>query len=98
MTDAVLTRKQGLMLLQELISNAAFRKRFCDKPAAALLEIGIPAETVVNLSPMCIAPRKAEELASPEELQKTQSELENAESQVMLTMWIPNPKLSAPKG
>jgi putative modified peptide len=85
------------MLLQELISNPAFRKRFTDKPAAALLEIGIPAETIVNLNPMCIAPRQADELASPQALQRAHDELEKDEAQIMLSMWIPNPKVSAPK-
>lgn len=94
MTDAVLTKKQGLALLQELISNNAFRLRFMEKPAAALLEIGVPAETIVNLSPSCLAPRSANQLAQPAVLAKTRSELENDGAQVCLTMLIPNPALS----
>jgi putative modified peptide len=94
MTDAVLTKKQGLMLLQELITNPAFRKRFTDKPAAALLELGVPAETVVNLNPACIAPRAANDLASAADLQKTVAELERNEAQICLTMLIPHPSVS----
>lgn len=93
MTDAVLTKKQGLTLLQELISNQAFRLRFSEKPAAALLEIGVPPETIVNLNPQCLAPRKADELASPEKLARTRGELEKDEAQVCLSMWIPSAKL-----
>ena len=94
MTDAVLTKKQGLALLQELITNAGFRRRFADKPAAALLEIGVPAETIVNLSPQCIAPRQITQLASPGELQATHDALEKDQDQVALTMLIPHPKLT----
>ena len=90
MTDAVLTKKQGLMLLQELISNAGFRRRFAEKPAAALLEIGVPAETVVNLSPKCLAPRKEESLAKTDALTQARNELEKDGAQESLSMWIPN--------
>ena len=93
MTDAVLTKKQGMTLLQELISNPAFRKRFTDKPAAALLEIGVPAETIVNLNPTCLAPRKAD-LASAEVLRGTLSELEKNQDQISLTMLIPHQAVS----
>lgn len=89
MTDAVLTKKQGLMLLQELISNPGFRRRFTDKPAAALLEIGVPPETVVNLNARCLAPRKADALASKEELEQTRNALEKDGAQESLSMWIP---------
>lgn len=95
MTDAVLTKRQGLLLLNELSKNPAFRKRFMDKPAAALLELGVPAETVVNLNPSCIAPRQADELASAAVLEKTAMELERDQAQICLTMLIPNPKLSS---
>lgn len=95
MTDAVLTKKQGLTLLQELISNEAFRRRFLEKPAAALLEIGVPAETVVNLSPSCLAPRAANDLASTQELSATRAALEKDGAQVCLTMLIPHPAISS---
>jgi len=97
MSDAVLTKKQGLALLQELSTNPGFRKRFMDKPAAALLEIGVPNETIVNLNPMCIAPRSAEELASADVMKQSSIELERDQAQIYLSMWIPNPKVAAPK-
>jgi putative modified peptide len=93
MNDAVLTKKQGLTLLQELISNAGFRRRFAEKPAAALLEIGVPAETVVNLSPKCLAPRQESDLASAADLRVTHDELQKDDAQVTLTMLIPNSRV-----
>ena len=55
MAHATLTKAQGIALLKELTSNDAFRQRFTEKPAAALLELGVPAETIVNLDPACLA-------------------------------------------
>lgn len=93
MNDAVLTKKQGLILLQELISNAGFRRRFAEKPAAALLEIGVPAETVVNLSPKCLAARPESELASADTLKATHDELQKDGAQAALSMLIPNARV-----
>jgi len=90
MTDSVLTKKQALILLQELISNEGFRLRFAEKPAAALLEIGVPAETIVNLNARCIAPRKSTDLASAGALKQTRDALEKDLDQVALTMLIPH--------
>ena len=94
MTDAVLTKEQGKRLLQELISNPGFRRRFIDKPAAALLEIGVPAETIVNLNATCISSRKAGDLASPEVLKGTLAALEKDGEQISLTMLIPHQAVS----
>ncbi len=58
MSDAVLTNEQARKLLHELSSNDGFRERYEDKPAAALLELGVPEETVVNLNAACLAPMK----------------------------------------
>jgi putative modified peptide len=93
MTDSVLTKKQGLLLLQELISNPGFRKRFADKPAAALLEIGVPAETVVNLNARCLAPRKETDLASEVKLVRVRDALEKDGATESLSMWVPNAEL-----
>lgn len=54
MSDATLTTQQTIKLLLELSSNDAFRSRFEEKPAAALVELGIPHETVVNLNAACL--------------------------------------------
>lgn len=58
MSDAVLTNEQAVRLLRELASNDGFRARFEEKPAAALVEIGVPHETVINLNAACLAPLK----------------------------------------
>lgn len=57
MSDATLTIEQSRQLIHELATNDAFRKRFAEKPAAALVELGIPYETVVNLKASCLSPR-----------------------------------------
>jgi putative modified peptide len=57
-SDATLTSAQCAMLLKELASNDEFRNRYSSKPGAALLELGIPAHTVLNLNPSCLAPRQ----------------------------------------
>lgn len=56
MSDSVLTNDQARKLLSELASNDGFRQRYQDKPAAALVELGIPEITVVNLNATCLAP------------------------------------------
>lgn len=58
MSDAVLTNDQTLKLLRELATNHGFRQRYEEKPAAALLEIGVPATTIANLPAACLAPQK----------------------------------------
>lgn len=90
MTDAVLTKKQGLVLLAELRTNAGFRRRFAEKPAAALLEIGVPAETIVNLNARCLAPRGIEDL-NDAAIDDTHSALQSDASTESLSMLIPNP-------
>lgn len=91
MTDAVLTKVQGVTLLQELISNDAFRRRFAEKPAAALLEIGIPAETIVNLNPTCLAP--VQNLANAAALQTALDALAKDGAHACLSMWVPSVKI-----
>jgi len=91
MTDATLTKKQGIDLLQELIANDAFRRRFSEKPAAALLELGIPAETIVNLNPQCLAP--VEQLAAPSALREAADTLAKDGMHACLSMWVPSLKI-----
>jgi hypothetical protein len=54
MSDAVLTIEQSMKVLAELLANPGFRQRYQEKPAAALLEIGIPATTIANLPAACL--------------------------------------------
>lgn len=61
MTDTSLSKEQGLKLVQKLARDDAFRARFEEKPAAALVELGVAADTVVNLPTLCLVPRKLAE-------------------------------------
>jgi putative modified peptide len=94
MTDAVLTKKQGLALLIELRTNPGFRRRFAEKPAAALLEIGVPAETVVNLNARCLSTRSIDDLASADVLKTTHDALQSDAETESLSMLIPHAKIS----
>lgn len=91
MTDAVLTKKQGLALLQELRNNPGFRRRFAEKPAAALLELGIPHETIVNLNARCLAPRRADDFG---DLDKAHAALESDANTESLSMIVPNASIA----
>jgi putative modified peptide len=87
MTDAVLTRKQGLALLQELRTNPGFRRRFAEKPAAALLELGVPHETIVNLNARCLSSRRAEDFG---DLDKAFAALQDDADTESLSMVVPH--------
>ncbi|MBA8882634.1 NHLP-related RiPP peptide [Dokdonella fugitiva] len=93
MSDASLTNDQAQKLLRELSSNSGFRQRFQEKPAAALVELGIPHETVVNLNAACLAPMR---LASPEVFQAAlKSFAAEGGAQATLTMITPHLRLDA---
>lgn len=89
MSDASLTNDQARKLLHELASNSGFRKRFEEKPAAALIELGIPHETVVNLNPACLAPVRLNEKA----LATALSEIQKTGLDAYLSMVVPQLKL-----
>lgn len=56
MTDSKLSHEHSLALLHKLATDDAFRSRYEQKPAAALAELGVPHETIVNLKASCLAP------------------------------------------
>ena len=58
MSDATLTVEQCRKLIHELATNDEFRRRYEDKPAAALVELGIPFHVVVNLKASCLTSRR----------------------------------------
>jgi putative modified peptide len=88
MSDAVLTNDQTLKLLRELASNAGFRQRYEEKPAAALLEIGIPATTIANLPAACLAAGTLKTDAAL--FQAAEQELMKQEFGTTASMIIPN--------
>lgn len=90
MSDAVLTNEQALKLLHELASNDGFRQRYEDKPAAALLELGIPEATVVNLNAACLASVK---LAGKDAFKAAHENFAKKGAEVCLTMIAPHLRL-----
>lgn len=90
MADSSLSTEQGTTLLRKLSTDDAFRDLFETKPAKALHEAGIPSETIVDLSPACLCPRK---LTSKEELGRILEKLEAQTFASALKMIIPSIKL-----
>jgi len=87
MSDAVLTHDQATKLLTELFQNPGFRARYEEKPAAAMLEIGIPAATIANLPAACLAPQSLK--CNDETLRETREILQNAALVTRQSMAIP---------
>jgi len=56
MTDTVLNKEHGLALMHKLATDDQFRARYAAKPAAAIAELGVPLDTIVNLKAACLAP------------------------------------------
>ena len=91
MSHATLTTAESLKLRLELATNDAFRERYAEKPAAALVELGVPYTTVVNLDAACLAPCK---LASKESFAEAHSEYQNSELAQKQSMAIPKLNLN----
>jgi putative modified peptide len=89
MSDAVLTHEQAMKVLTEIITNEGFRQRYADKPAAALLEIGVPATTIANLPAACLAPQKLD----PKKFESARKQLEAKAFVAAASMAIPNIRL-----
>jgi putative modified peptide len=92
MSDATLTMAQCATLIRELASNDEFRRRYEEKPAAALVELGVPFHTVINLNAACLVPRR---LADKETFQKAQAELDSEATRQYLTMTVPRARTGA---
>lgn len=67
MNHATLTKEQISQLIKRLASDDAFRALFESKPASALVQLGVPAETVVELNPACLCGAPLAEKAHFEE-------------------------------
>lgn len=91
MSDAVLTNEQGVKVLNELKTNPGFLQRYQEKPAAALLEIGIPATTIANLPAACLAPHSVD----VSKVAVALKELESKAFTASASMAIPNIRMSA---
>ena len=91
MADSSLSREHSLALLQKLATDDGFRSRFEQKPAAALAELGVPHDTIVNLNAACLSSRT---LADKDAFVDARQQLLNAGAEACIQMIIPNPKLN----
>jgi putative modified peptide len=90
MADSKLSREHSLALLHKLATDDGFRSRYEQKPAAALAELGVPLDTIVNLKASCLA---VVSLAEKTHFLQAHSELANATANNCLQMSSPNSKL-----
>lgn len=90
MADSTLTNEHSLALLHRLATDDAFRSRYEQKPAAALAEIGVPLETIVNLKASCLAPVS---LAGKAYFRAAHAQLATAVADQCLTMAWPTVKM-----
>lgn len=90
MSDATLTIEQCRQLIHELATNDDFRRRYEDKPAAALVELGIPFHVVVNLKASCLASRR---LGNKEIFQKANQHLDEETAQRYASFMVPSVNL-----
>jgi len=90
MADSSLSREHSLALLHKLSTDDGFRSRFEQKPAAALAELGVPHDTIVNLKATCLAPTT---LAEKGHFVQAHQELADATAECCLGMSSPNSKL-----
>ncbi len=89
-TNAKLSREHSLFLLHKLATDDNFRSRYEQKPAAALAELGVPLETIVNLKPACLAPVN---LADKGYFQAAYAQLAAASANECLAMIWPSVKM-----
>lgn len=90
MADSKLSREHSLALLHKLANDDGFRSRYEQKPAAALAELGVPHETIVNLKGSCLAPAS---LANKEHFQAAHTQLTASAADQCLTMVVPSSKM-----
>lgn len=91
MTDSKLSREHSLALLHKLATDDGFRSRYEQKPAAALAELGVPHETIVNLKASCLM---TSALADKSHFTRAHNELSNAAAENCLMMVTPNAQLN----
>jgi len=90
MADSKLSREHSLALLHKLANDDGFRSRYEQKPAAALAEMGVPHETIVNLKGSCLAPAT---LADKGQFVEAHKDLADAAADCCVGMVIPTIKL-----
>jgi putative modified peptide len=86
MADSQLTNEHAKTLLERLAKDNAFRSAFAAKPAAALRELGVDAETIVHLPAACLCPRT---LASADDYSKLLGALSDVDVASAMQMRVP---------
>ncbi|MEO7326143.1 MAG: NHLP-related RiPP peptide [Dokdonella sp.] len=86
MSDARLTKEPGLSLMMRLADDDGFRARFETTNARALVEIGVPAEAVVNLKADCVERRM---LASKKTFWTLLRESTSEATKTLMTIVVP---------
>ncbi|MDE2054086.1 MAG: NHLP-related RiPP peptide [Xanthomonadaceae bacterium] len=95
MADSKLSREHSLALLHKLANDDGFRSRYEQKPAAALAELGVPHETIVNLKASCLT---AQTLANKERFRAAHTEWATTAVEQCLMMAWPSVKLGFRSG
>lgn len=90
-TDEKLSHEHSLALLHKLATDDDFRGRYEQKPAAALAELGVPLETIVNLKASCLGSTR---LADKKHFQAAHSELISAAAEACVEMIVPTVKMN----
>jgi putative modified peptide len=90
MADSKLSREHSLALLHKLATDDGFRSRYEQKPAAALAELGVPHETIVNLKASCLVPIT---LADKAQFTTAHKELSGAAKDACLLFIVPTAQL-----
>lgn len=91
MIDSKLSREHSLALLHKLATDDDFRSRFEQKPAAALAELGVPHETIVNLKASCLGPTS---LTDKGHFQVAHAQLMATAADQCLKMIVPTVKMN----
>jgi putative modified peptide len=91
MSDSKLSREHSLALLHKLANDDGFRSRYEQKPAAALAEMGVPLETIVNLKATCLVPIT---LADKANFTDAHEKLNSATADQCLYFIVPTAKLN----
>ena len=95
MADSKLSREHSLALLHKLATDDGFRSRYEEKPAAALAELGVPHETIVNLKASCLAPTS---LADKGHFQAAHARLTAAAADQCVGMIVPTVRMDFGSG
>lgn len=95
MTDSKLSREHSLALLHKLANDDGFRSRYEQKPAAALAELGVPHETIVNLKASCLA---STSLADKRHFQAAHVQLTAAAADQCVGMIVPTVRMDFGSG